>query len=248
MRQTLAIEHIPFEDLGSLGHELTRRGIGVETVEACTPQFESLGLLAPDLVVVLGGPIGVHETDAYPFLMMEVARLRERLALRLPTLGICLGAQLMAAAMGAAVYRGSLGKEIGWSALQPGDRVQACPAMEYLLAPGVEVLHWHGDTFDLPAGAAHLAASELYPNQAWSLGERILALQFHPEVTAANLERWYVGHACELAAAGVDVTRLRSAGRRLEPALYAAAQGFFRSWLDAAIGPKSLEQAPVPIA
>jgi GMP synthase (glutamine-hydrolysing) len=248
MGHVLAIEHVPFEDLGSLGQELARRGIGVQTVEACTPQFESLDLLAPELVVVLGGPIGVYDSDAYPFLSLEIARLRDRLARRLPTLGICLGAQLMAAALGARVYPGSRGKEIGWSALKPGDGVEACPAIEHLLAPGVEVLHWHGDTFDLPAGVAHLAASELYPNQAWSLGERILALQFHPEVTAANLERWYVGHACELAAAGVDVARLRAAGRKREPALCTVAERFFRTWLDAAIGDKRPQQTAGTIA
>jgi len=235
MIQVLAIQHVAFEDLGSLGDELALRGFDVRTVEACAPQLESLDLLAPDLVVVLGGPIGVYETDAYPFLTVEIARLRERLARRLPTLGICLGAQLMAAALGARVYPGARGKEIGWSALRPGNGAQACPAMADLLAPDVQVLHWHGDTFDLPTGAAHLAASEHYPNQAWSLGERILALQFHPEVTAANLERWYVGHTCELAAAGMDVTRLRAAGRKLAPALSAAARRFFHRWLDEAI-------------
>jgi GMP synthase (glutamine-hydrolysing) len=243
MIEVLAVQHVAFEDLGSLGHELALRGFSVHTVEASTPQFESLDLTAPELVVVLGGPIGAYETDAYPFLKLEIDRLRDRLIRRLPTLGICLGAQLMAAALGAHVYPGKHGKEIGWSTLLPGRDVQACAAIAGLLAPGVPVLHWHGDTFDLPTGAAHLAASELYPNQAWSLGERILALQFHPEVTAANLERWYVGHACELAAAGVDVTQLRATGRKLEPALYAAAQGFFRSWLDAAIAVKSRETA-----
>jgi GMP synthase (glutamine-hydrolysing) len=235
MVHVLTIEHVPFEDLGSLGDELTLRGFGVQTVEASAPEFESVDLLAPELVVVLGGPIGVYETDAYPFLKGEISRLRDRLVRRLPTLGICLGAQLMAAALGAAVYRGRGGKEIGWSALLPGGAAQACPAIASLLGHGVQVLHWHGDTFDLPSGAAHLAASEVYPNQAWSLGERILALQFHPEVTAANLERWYVGHTCELAAAGVDVAQLRATGRNLAPALYPAAQSFFTRWLDAAI-------------
>lgn len=239
MIQALAIQHVAFEDLGTLGDELALRGYDVRTVEASAPQFESLDLLAPDLVVVLGGPIGVYETDAYPFLTVEIGRLRDRLARRLPTLGICLGAQLMAAALGAQVYRGTGGKEIGWSVLRPGGGARECPAMADLLAPDVQVLHWHGDTFDLPTGATHLAASELYPNQAWSLGERILALQFHPEVTAAGLERWYVGHTCELAAAGVDVTRLRAAGRQRAPALSAAAQRFFGRWLDTAIAAES---------
>jgi GMP synthase (glutamine-hydrolysing) len=239
MVHVLAIKHVPFEDLGSLGEELTVRGFEVQAVEAATPELKSADLLAPELVVVLGGPIGVYDTDAYPFLTMEIARLRDRLSRRLPTLGICLGAQLMAAALGAPVYPGRRGKEIGWPAVRPGDDVQACPAIEDLLAPGVQVLHWHGDTFDLPDGAAHLAASEIYPNQAWSLGERILALQFHAEVTASNLERWYVGHACELATARVDIVQLRADSRELAPTLYPAAQSFFRRWLDAAIPVKS---------
>jgi hypothetical protein len=77
--QVLAIQHVPFEDLGSLGHQLARRGFAVQTIEACTAQFESADLLAPELVVVLGGPIGVYETDAYPFLKLEIVRLRDRL-------------------------------------------------------------------------------------------------------------------------------------------------------------------------
>jgi len=235
MVDVLAIQHVPFEDLGSLGDELGRGPFQVRTVEASMPEFESVDLLEPELVVVLGGPIGVYETVAYPFLEGEIAGLRVRLARQLPTLGICLGAQLMAAALGASVYRGDPGKEIGWSALRAGDAVEACPAIAELFAPGVQVLHWHGDTFDLPAGAAHLASSELYQNQAWSVGERILALQFHPEVTLVNLERWYVGHACELADADVDVVRLRAAARRSVPALSSAARSFFRRWLAAAI-------------
>ncbi len=160
--------------------------------------------------------------------------MRSRLERDAPTLGICLGAQLMAAALGASVYPGQAGKEIGWGALQPGRDVGACPAITELLAPDVSVLHWHGDTFDLPRGAAHLAATSLYPNQAWSLGQRILGLQFHPEVTAGGLERWYVGHACELGAARIDVARLRSESVRLGPALQTAARRFWRQWLDAA--------------
>jgi GMP synthase (glutamine-hydrolysing) len=234
MATALAVTHVPFEDLGSLAEELAARKYSVEVVDACTADLRSLDVVKADLLIVLGGPIGVYDTEAYPFLGVELAGLRERLAAGMPTVGICLGAQLMAAALGAPVYPGQQGKEIGWAPLTPGRDISQCPALQELLVPGVSVLHWHGDTFDLPRGAAHLAATSAYANQAWSLGERILALQFHPEVLPANLERWYVGHACELAQAKIDVPRLRSDGVRLGPPLHAAATRFWRRWLDSA--------------
>jgi GMP synthase (glutamine-hydrolysing) len=234
MARALALTHVPFEDLGSLAEELAARKYSVQVVDACTADLRSLDMLGPDLVIVLGGPIGVYETQAYPFLNAELDGLRQRLRSGTPTLGICLGAQLMAAALDARVYPGQQGKEIGWAPLSPARDIAKCPALQELLAPGVSVLHWHGDTFDLPRGAAHLAATSAYANQAWSLGERILGLQFHPEVLSTNLERWYVGHACELAQAKMDVPRLRSDAVRLGATLHAAATRFWRRWLDSA--------------
>jgi GMP synthase (glutamine-hydrolysing) len=234
MARALALTHVPFEDLGSLAEELAARKYSIEFVDAGTADLRSLDVVEPDLVIVLGGPIGVYETQAYPFLSAELDCLRQRLGSARPTLGICLGAQLMAAALGAAVYPGQQGKEIGWAPVTAGRDISKCPALQELLVPGVSVLHWHGDTFDLPRGAAHLAATSTYANQAWSLGESILGLQFHPEVLSANLERWYVGHACELAQAKIDVPRLRSDGVRLGATLHTAATRFWRRWLDSA--------------
>jgi GMP synthase (glutamine-hydrolysing) len=234
MPNAVAISHVPFEDLGSLAGVLAERQFAVQTLDACTAQLQIFDPLAPDLLVVLGGPIGVYETVLYPFLARELEAIRRRLQAHLPTLGICLGAQLMAAALGAAVYAGSNGKEIGWAPLSAGADAAACPAMAELLAPGVQVLHWHGDTFDLPAGAAHLAASARYANQAFAVDQYALGLQFHPEVQAAALERWYVGHACELGAARIDIPQLRAAAARHAPGLQQAGRRFWHCWLDAA--------------
>jgi GMP synthase (glutamine-hydrolysing) len=237
MRRALAITHVPFEDPGSLSQALQERGFALQLLDACTAPAEAFGDLNPDLLVVMGGPIGAYETEVYPFLVEEIALLRRRLQARAPTLGICLGAQLMAAALGAAVYPGGNGKEIGWGPLSAGRDVAACPALAELLAPGLNVLHWHGDTFDLPAGASHLAATSQYPHQAFALGAQVLALQFHPEVTAAALENWYVGHACELGGARVNVPQLRAQSARHAPPLQSAARRFWSRWLDRAMAP-----------
>jgi GMP synthase (glutamine-hydrolysing) len=115
MRTALAITHVAFEDLGSLGMELVQAGFNIQFIDACTANLRAFDALDPDLVIVLGGPIGIYERDAYPFLEAEILLLRARLAAKRSTLGICLGAQLMAAALGARVYPGSYGKELGWA-------------------------------------------------------------------------------------------------------------------------------------
>jgi len=231
-KSALVLSHIAFEDLGTLDSPLRERGFSIETAAAATLHFPLLQAETCDLLVVLGGPIGVYEQQEYPFLTDEIACIRERVETRRPVLGICLGAQLMAAALGARVSPGQSGKEIGWAPIQPASDAALAPWFAPLLSPGVSVFHWHGDTFDLPAGALHLATSELYANQAFAIEDFALGLQFHPEVIAANLESWYVGHACELHHAGVAVEVLRAAARENGPALEAAAARFWNLWLD----------------
>jgi len=231
MRKAVAITHVPFEDLGSLEDELQRAGYEITYVDACSGDVDAISESNPDLLVVMGGPIGVYEREAYPFLSGEVELLRSRLDAKRPTIGICLGAQLIAAAAGADVYPGRAGKEIGWGPIHAGAQAALYPEFAALLSPGVRVLHWHGDTFDLPAGAHHLAATTAYANQAFAIGNHTLGLQFHAEVTVQGVERWYVGHACELGSAQISVQRLREEGRRCAPALRPAAQHFWRGWL-----------------
>lgn len=227
--QALAIGHVTFEDLGSLQPLLERRGFAIAYHQAADG-FAALDAVAPDLLVVLGGPIGVYEEAAYPFLTHELMFLRARLAAGRPTLGICLGAQLMARSLGGNVYPGPR-KEICWAPVElTAEGQRSC------LAPlaGVHLLHWHGDTFDLPPGAVRLASTPLYANQAFAFGTAALALQFHPEVTAAGLEHWFIGHACEIAATeGTDVATLRADTGRFAADLLIRAEECFAAWLDA---------------
>lgn len=232
MKTALIVRHVAFEDLGTLEPVLVDSGYNLDFREAGWHDLSGIDPLAPDILIVLGGPIGVYDQNAYPFLRDEIALLEHRLRQNLPTLGICLGAQLMAAALGASVYPGANGKEIGWSPLHPGTDANSYPCLQPLFGDGVEVLHWHGDTFDLPAGTTHLAATPRYPHQAFACGTTALALQFHPEVTAQGLERWYIGHAAELGAIpSADIAGLRAASERKGPVLERAACRFWAQWL-----------------
>lgn len=177
---------------------------------------------------MLGGPIGVYEQDAYPFLKNELHLIARRHADRRPVLGICLGAQLIAQALGGHVHPGH-GKEIGWSKLSLTSAGQQSP-LRHLR--DVAVLHWHGDTFTRPAEAELLASTAMYENQAFSIGQHILAMQFHPEVSAQGLERWYVGHACEISGvSSISVPKLRQSATEHERPLRAAAIECLREWI-----------------
>jgi len=231
MPLTVALRHVAFEDLGLLEPLLAERGHTVSYVDAPVADFDALDPLAPALLVVLGGPIGVYESDSYPFLEAERAFIERRLAARKLTLGICLGAQLMASALGARVYPSGV-KEIGWAPIElTAAGRESC--LRHL--DGSDVLHWHGDTFDLPGGAVHLASTPLCKNQAFAIGDYGLALQFHAEAAGRSLERWFVGHCAEIAATpGLDVPTLRAQTQRSTPAIERAGRACFTEWLAAA--------------
>ncbi|MGC3963640.1 MAG: glutamine amidotransferase [Rhodocyclaceae bacterium] len=236
MKTALAITHVAFEDLGSLASVLEQSGFLIEYVDATTADLKTIDPRAPDLLIVLGGPIGVYEATLYPFLVDEIELVRQRLAHRLPTLGICLGSQLMAAALGARVHAGGNGKEIGWFPVFAAQDASADNPLQPLFGSDLKVLHWHGDTFELPADARLLASSAQYPHQAFAIGDHALALQFHPEAQALALERWYVGHACELAHAGIEVPGLRAQSLIEAPKLERQATLLWQSWLARVFG------------
>lgn len=223
----IALQHLCFEDLGVFAPVLADFGFSTEYRQAGIAPIAKSEWLSADLVVVLGGPIGAYEGDKYPWMRDEIDGLRSRLARQAPTIGICLGAQLMAAALGSRVYPGAV-KEIGWTRVD-----LAVDERRSILSHlrDIEVLHWHGDTFDLPPGSTLLASTEHTPHQAFSLGDFGLAIQFHPEVDGGQIERWLIGHTCELAHARISVQALRQQTQRLARQSAKAGQAMLADWL-----------------
>jgi GMP synthase (glutamine-hydrolysing) len=228
----LAVRHVAFEDLALLGPLLSARGYDIRYHDAGIEPFAADSLIAADLVVVLGGPIGVYEQDTYPFIAGEIAAVAARLASNKPILGICLGAQLMAAALGARVAPGPV-KEIGYAPLTLTEAGEASTLKSIGTSP---VLHWHGDNCELPVGCTLLAATAHCPVQAFSRTPAQLALQFHLETDPARLEAWLVGHTVELGKAGIDPRTLRDQARALGPALRETGGKVLAAWLDTAAG------------
>jgi len=180
------LQHVPFEGLGSIQPWLEARGANISV----TRFFAGGSLPLPgeaDFLIAMGGPMSVNDERKLSWLRAETQFIRDSIAREIPVLGICLGAQLIASALGAAVHKNPL-KEIGWFPVQ---RVES-PAATFQLPPKCTVFHWHGETFDLPKDAIPLAKSAACENQAFQIGSNVIGLQFHlettPESAAALIE------------------------------------------------------------
>lgn len=176
------LQHVPFEGPGCISNWLQARDAVVTTTRLFEyPQLPPLEEI--DLLVALGGPISVNDEDEFPWLRPEKRFVREAIDSGMPVLGICLGAQLMASALGAAVYPGTE-KEIGWFPVYGVDH----DVSAFRFPAGFDAFHWHGETFELPRGAIHLAESEVCAHQAFQVGRRAIGLQFHLETTPESAE------------------------------------------------------------
>ncbi len=226
MATVIAIRHVHFEDLGLLELLLTRRGHEVAYLDAWSGDLKAAA--SANLLVILGGPIAAYDEDDYPFLATERKIVAQRLERQAPVLGICLGAQIMARALGAEVAAGSA-PEIGY---RPVELTAAGLRSPLRHLAGVSVLHWHGDICQLPAGATCLGRTEICPVQAFAVEDYALALQFHAEVPRSGIEPWLIGHCLEISTrSGSSVGQLRSATRDIGGRLADAGEALFSEWL-----------------
>jgi len=175
------LQHVPFEGLGSMESWLVSRGAKINYTRFFkSPQLPDLAGL--DCIIAMGGPMSVNDEAELPWLRAEKRFIAAAIDAGKAVLGICLGAQLIASALGARVYPGAH-KEIGWFDIESTSN----KAGLFKFPQAVTVFHWHGETFDLPAGATRLARSAACENQAFQIGARAIGLQFHLEMTPENV-------------------------------------------------------------
>jgi len=188
MKPVLVFQHIWCETPGIFLDLFREQKCPVETVKLYEGEQPPDDLSRFSGLLVMGGPMSVNDEADYPWLKAEDRILKEALALDVPTLGICLGSQLIAKAAGGAVRRGPL-KEIGWYPV----RLTAAARHDRLFRESpetIEVFQWHGEYFDTPPGAVNLASSDLYQCQAFSIGQNVYGLLFHLEVTGQMVKEW----------------------------------------------------------
>jgi GMP synthase (glutamine-hydrolysing) len=204
--RVLALQHVAVEPPANIGIAITRAGGSVDVVRIDQGQAVPANLDGYAGLLIMGGPMGVYEADKYPHLAEERRLIASAIERRAPILGICLGSQLLASALGAPVRPGPR-KEIGWYPVTLTPAAASDPLLAGLPATFTP-LHWHGDIFDLPPGAVALARSELTAHQAFSFGGHAFGLLFHLEVTADKVADMSAAFAEELAQVGVDPAQL----------------------------------------
>lgn len=223
--QVLVIKNVFTEGPGTIADYLHAEKIPT------TPCDLSMGDVLPDPgpfthLLIMGGPMAVYEMDQYPYLKNEARLIEEAIKANKRILGVCLGAQMVAHALGARVYAGEQ-KEIGWHEIALTSDGMKDPLMSSLALDGrsaAQVFQWHGDTFDLPAGSVRLASSDLYPNQAFRYADRVYALQFHIEVTPKIVFDWLKDEK------GIDLNSVNAESNRLYEHYRLRAMNFYRKF------------------
>jgi GMP synthase (glutamine-hydrolysing) len=230
VKEIWVLQHTASEKLGTIEDALRRRGVGfhyIETHRGAPVPTEMAGKAG---LVVMGGPMSVYEQAQYPFLRDELRLIASALAAQRPVLGVCLGSQLLAAALGAEVKKGAK-KELGWYPLTLAPDA-AQDTLFANLPPEFWAFHWHGDVFSLPSHAVALAASKQTAFQAFRYGQNAYGLLFHLEVTEAQIAQMLVDFADELRAAGGDAAAIAAQTRQHLAALHGISANVFGRWVE----------------
>ena len=229
MAKVYVLQHHAVENLGTIADALEGAALAWQYVRVDKDQPVPRDMKGAGGLIVMGGPMGVYQTERYPWLRDEMALINDAIARNIPVLGVCLGAQILAAALGAKVERNPNGKEIGWHPI----RVAAAAKQDRLLCDLPESMtpfHWHGDIFELPAGAVSLASSEKTPCQAFRYGDKTWGFQFHFEVTSEAVGAMAEAFAKELDREKIAPDKMIARAVEFAPALEKIADQVFSRW------------------
>ena len=228
MKKALIIRHVPHEGIAAFRQPIEAAGYQLDRIDVSDPEFGCIDLREPDLLIMMGGPMAVYDQDRLPWIRCQLKRLALRLEQDRPTLGVCLGAQMIASALGGDVFPGPV-KEVGFHKVKVADVPGDTPLRHVADQP---LLHWHGDTFTLPGGAELLASSDHYQHQAFRRGKNILGLQFHAEMGLdERFHVWTSEWPDHVEAAGLTVEQLRQDYDTLGPHAVGAGQAMIADWL-----------------
>lgn len=228
MKKALIIRHVPVEGVAGFREPIEAAGYDVDRIDVDDPAFSRTDLREPDLLIMMGGPMGVYEQELHPWIPCQLRRLAQRLDADKPTLGVCLGSQMIAAALGAEVHPGHA-QEVGFHPVTVHRPALAGPLRHLVDVP---MLHWHGDTFSLPEGVDLLASSHVYDHQAFSRGRNVLALQFHAEMGLdPRFDLWVDRWPEAIAAAGHSPETMRQAHAEHGPRAVDAGRAMITEWL-----------------
>lgn len=228
MKQVIVSQHAGCEAPGLIAGAVEDAGFEIKTVRGFAGEAVPLEMGAAAGLVIMGGPMGVYETDRFPFLRRELALIESALRNERPVLGVCLGSQLLASVLGAEVKRGKQ-KEIGWHNVRLTEEAASDPLMQDLKME-FKAWHWHGDAYDLPPGCVRLASSSLTSTQALRYRSAAYGFLFHMEITPGILDGMIQTFAPELTEEGIGGDELMRAADTYLPPLAAMGKRVFKRW------------------
>ena len=228
MSRVWVLQHIECENLGTIAHSLQSAGTSAQHIRTFEGQSVPKEMGDAAGLIVMGGPMGVSEQDRHPFLRQEIGLIDQALREEKPVLGICLGSQLLAAALGARVTKGKK-KEIGWHGETLTEAVKRDP-LWMGVEPSFTAYHWHGDIFELPPGAVSLASSELTKCQAFRYGHHAYGFLFHMEITEGMIKDMVKTFTDELQEIGLDGREIIKGAKDHLPRLQRVGELVFQRW------------------
>jgi GMP synthase (glutamine-hydrolysing) len=231
MQSVCVLQHHPVEGLGTIARAFSASGLSWMITSPVLGEPVPSKIDDLDGLVVMGGPMAVYQAERFPFLNDEISLIRAVVRKGRPVLGVCLGAQIVAAALGAKVTRNPAGREIGWIPVALDDCACGDPLLRDISSPIVP-FHWHADAFELPEHAVALASSEKTPRQAFRYGDNVYGLQFHLEVTADAVAAMAAQWPRDLERAGVSARDMIAESAARMPALEPIAAAVFGRWCE----------------